>query len=79
MGVWCLTEFGTLLLFCSFWLPFVLIVEKKADKRLILNYITYTVYSLTWVPIAIIGIARRHNKEWFHTQHTRTITIKEVE
>lgn len=73
-GIW-----NVIVILQFLWLPFVLIVEKKADKRLILNYITYTVYSLTWVPIAIIGIARRHNKEWFHTQHTRTITIKEVE
>lgn len=73
-GIW-----NVIVILQFLWLPFVLIAEKKADKRLILNYITYTVYSLTWVPIAIIGIARRHNKEWFHTQHTRTITIKEVE
>ena len=73
-GIW-----NVIVILQFLWLPFVLIAEKKADKRLILNYITYTVYSLTWVPIAIIGIARRHNKEWFHTQHTRKITIKEVE
>ena len=61
------------------WLPLVLIVEKKADKKLFIHYFTYMIYSLTWVPITIVGIAKKNKKEWFHTQHTRTISINEME
>ncbi|MDR1101613.1 MAG: glycosyltransferase [Clostridiales bacterium] len=60
------------------WGPIVLFVEGKFTKRTVLGYMGYIVYSLTWVPIAIIGIAKRNQKEWFHTQHTRTISIREV-
>lgn len=61
------------------WLPLVLYLEKRVSKKTIWAYLTYMVYSLTWVPIAIIGVARKNNKEWFHTQHTRKISINELQ
>lgn len=72
-GIW-----NVIVIMQFLWLPFILIIEKKADRWLLFRYIAYAVYSLTWVPIAIIGVAKRRNKEWFHTQHTRTITINEI-
>lgn len=61
-----------------FWLPFVMLVEKRISKRTIWGYITYLIYSLTWVPIAIIGFAKRNEHEWYHTQHTRQIKINDI-
>jgi len=60
------------------WTPLVLIVEKRFEKRTIWGYLTYMVYSLTWAPIAVIGIINKNKKEWFHTQHTRKISIDEI-
>lgn len=62
-----------------FWLPFVMFVEKRISKRTVWGYLTYLVYSLTWVPITIVGIAKRNQHEWYHTQHTRRIKISEME
>ena len=60
--------------------PLIIWIEKnKLTPRLIWSYCTYFIYSLTWVPITVIGIANKNKKEWFHTQHTRQITIDEVE
>lgn len=61
-----------------FWLPFVMCVEKRISKRTIWGYITYLVYSFTWVPIAIIGFAKKNQHEWYHTQHTRQIKINDI-
>ena len=61
-----------------FWLPFVMFVEKRISTRTVWGYITYIIYSFTWVPIAIIGIAKRNQHEWYHTQHTRQIKISEI-
>ncbi|OQB13834.1 MAG: Beta-monoglucosyldiacylglycerol synthase [Firmicutes bacterium ADurb.Bin193] len=72
-GVW---NVFVLLQFC--WTPLVLVIEKKVSKRTIWGYIAYTFYTLTWVPIAIIGIINKNKKEWFHTQHTRKISINEL-
>ena len=60
------------------WGPLVLISEKKFTKRTLPMYFVYMFYSLTWVPIAVVGVANKNNKEWFHTQHTRKISIKEL-
>ncbi|MBQ7718082.1 MAG: glycosyltransferase family 2 protein [Clostridia bacterium] len=59
--------------------PLVIWLEKrKLNFKLIWLYMTYFFYSLTWVPITVIGIINKNKKEWFHTQHTRKISIKEV-
>ncbi len=60
------------------WLPFVMCVEKRISKRTIWGYLTYIVYSFTWVPIAVIGFMRKNQHEWYHTQHTRQIKINEM-
>ncbi len=60
--------------------PMVVWLEKRQfTPRLVLSYLTYSIYSLTWVPIAILGIINKNKKEWFHTQHTRKISIEELE
>jgi len=61
------------------WTPLVLLVEKRITKRIIWGYLTYLVYSLTWIPIAVIGVMNKNKKEWFHTQHTRKISINELQ
>ena len=59
--------------------PLIIWLEKrKFNWTLIKAYITYFFYSLTWIPIAIIGVCKKNNHEWFHTQHTRTLTIDEM-
>ena len=62
------------------YMPIVITIEKKCiNKKLIWGYITYSIYSLTWMPITIIGCLKKNQKEWFHTQHTREISISDVE
>ena len=59
--------------------PLVIWIEKRQFTwKLLFSYITYFVYSLTWVPITVVGILNKNKKEWFHTQHTRKISIEEV-
>ncbi|MBC8061728.1 MAG: glycosyltransferase family 2 protein [Clostridiaceae bacterium] len=59
--------------------PFILILEKKLDLQIFWYYIIYPIYSLSWLPISIQGIIDKDNKEWSHTEHTRSISIEELE
>ena len=59
--------------------PLIVLSEKKFSKNVILGFIVYPIYCLTWVPIAIQGIVSRNNKSWTHTLHTRSISIKELD
>lgn len=58
--------------------PLVLWLEKKLNAKAVTYYIPYLLFAYTWIPIAFIGIAKKNKREWFHTQHTRTISINEV-
>ncbi len=58
-------------------LPFVgLILEGKA-KAIWWTVGTY-IYSLTWMPITLLGIVRRKEKNWAHTQHARSMSINDL-
>ena len=59
--------------------PFILWYEGKLTKKMIIYYIPYLVYTYTWLPIAVVGIIRKNNKEWFHTEHTRKISASELQ
>jgi cellulose synthase/poly-beta-1,6-N-acetylglucosamine synthase-like glycosyltransferase len=59
--------------------PLVILAEKKFDLRIMLGFIIYPFYCLTWVPITIQGFLSKDNKVWTHTRHTREISIEELE
>lgn len=58
--------------------PVTLCLERKMTWRVLLGYIPYYFYSFTWFPISIVGILKKNDKEWFHTQHTRTIALSDI-
>ena len=60
------------------WLPSVLLLEGRMNWKVVKGYIPYYFYTFTWFPIAIVGVVKKNNKEWFHTQHTRTISLQEI-
>lgn len=59
--------------------PFILWVEGKLSKKMVIYYIPYLIYVYTWLPIAVIGVIRKNNKDWFHTEHTRKIAASELQ
>lgn len=59
--------------------PAIILAEKKFKSILILGFLLYPIYCLTWVPITIHGFLRKNNKNWNHTSHTRKIRIKDIE
>ena len=69
---------NTVVILQFMWAPVVLISQKRFTFRTIWGYPFYMLYTLSWVPIAVIGIIHKNKTEWFHTQHTRTISIDEV-
>ncbi len=67
-------------LYSFVYMPFIITYEKREfNFKLFLCYITYWLYSLTWIPIAIQGIMHKNDKVWVKTDHVRTIDISEIE
>lgn len=59
--------------------PFVLVLERKLSWKILWYYIIYPIYSITWLPISVLGIIDKDKKEWNHTLHTRSVNISELE
>ncbi|MCX7921080.1 MAG: glycosyltransferase [Clostridia bacterium] len=54
-------------------------VEGKLTKKIATYFLSFPLYSLTWVPIIIHGFIDRNKREWVHTLHTRALDINDVE
>ncbi|MBP7175240.1 MAG: glycosyltransferase family 2 protein [Thermoclostridium sp.] len=59
--------------------PLVVLTEKKWDFRILIGFLVYPLYCLTWLPVTLAGIKDAERKEWAHTCHTRDISIEEIE
>ena len=59
--------------------PLIILAENKFNKKIIVGFILYPIYCLTWVPITIQGFLSKNNKDWNHTEHTREISINDLE
>ena len=86
LGMWFLTNLAippylwNLVMLGQFLLtPLVLWAEGKLTKKMIIYYIPYLVYTYTWLPIAVVGVIRKNNKDWFHTEHTRKIAASDLQ
>lgn len=65
--------------FIYLYTPCLLALDKKLDFKIFLYYIIMPIYQLTWFPISIQGILKKDDKEWSHTEHTRSVGIDELE
>jgi cellulose synthase/poly-beta-1,6-N-acetylglucosamine synthase-like glycosyltransferase len=59
--------------------PIILILERKLNLKIFFYYIIFPIYTITWVPISVLGIIDRNKKEWSHTTHTRSVNITDLE
>ncbi len=59
--------------------PLIIMAERKFNIKVLLGFVIYPLYCLTWIPITIQGFMSKDNKNWSHTAHTREITINELE
>ncbi|MCR4435173.1 MAG: glycosyltransferase family 2 protein [Clostridiales bacterium] len=62
-----------------FYGPLIILAEKKFNLKVLLGFIVYPIYCLTWLPITLQGFLSKDNKTWSHTAHTRVISIHELE
>ncbi|TYQ16633.1 UNVERIFIED_CONTAM: cellulose synthase/poly-beta-1,6-N-acetylglucosamine synthase-like glycosyltransferase [Acetivibrio alkalicellulosi] len=59
--------------------PTVILAEKRFKLKTIMGFLVYPFYCLTWIPITIQGFMNKNNKDWSHTDHSREISINDLE
>jgi len=71
----------TLILFlCLTYFFFIFVaIEGKATPKVLLYFLVFPLYNLTWIPIIVQGFINRNNRVWDHTVHTRSLEIHELE
>ena len=58
---------------------FYLFLERVPWKYLYRYVLVIPLFSLTWIPLNWMGYFRRRLKYWDKTEHTRSLSIEEVE
>ncbi|MDO5399125.1 MAG: glycosyltransferase family 2 protein [bacterium] len=62
------------------YMPFVVIYERKEFRWKTAPYfLLYSIYNLTWVPIAIQGLIGYKKTDWSHTVHSKNITLEDIQ
>jgi len=52
---------------------------EKFNLKVLYGFLIYPFYCITWIPITIQGFMSKNNKDWSHTQHSRKISISDLE
>lgn len=58
--------------------PLILVMDKKVNWKIALCYFLLPLYTLSCIPVTILGIMDKNKKYWNKTAHTRNITINEI-
>ena len=62
-----------------FYMPFLVIYERREFKWKMLPYFfMYSIYNLTWIPIAVQGMIGFRKTDWNHTVHVKNINIDDI-
>ena len=58
--------------------PLVVLTKINAPLKSWFYMLLYPVFIYSWVPITFIGYLHRHDKNWSHTPHSRSMSYHEV-
>jgi cellulose synthase/poly-beta-1,6-N-acetylglucosamine synthase-like glycosyltransferase len=76
---WSGLAIGLAVLAFFFAYPLVLLALERVPWHYYVKYLLMFVFGPTWVVAASLGFLRRKQKHWDKTQHTRALSIEEVE
>ncbi len=46
-----------------------LFLEKKWNRKLLLNLFGFLLYIISWIPAGLLGILKHKDNKWYHTRH----------
>ncbi|MEW6546151.1 MAG: glycosyltransferase family 2 protein [Bacillota bacterium] len=58
-------------------MPVIAMYLEKAPLKAYLYLPAYTVFSFTWIPIAVAGLLTFRHRGWYRTPHTRAISLEQ--
>jgi len=58
--------------------PVLVLAKIKAGFKSWLYLILYPLFVYSWIPITVLGFWHRHDHEWSHTAHTRSLNYRDI-
>lgn len=58
--------------------PVIVLAQIRAKGKSWLYLILYPLFVYSWIPITFLGFIHRNDRQWSHTQHTRSISYREM-
>ncbi|MDU2065641.1 MAG: glycosyltransferase family 2 protein [Sporomusaceae bacterium] len=71
-------EVWTILAFAQYVFPMIILAQIRVSLKMWFYLLLYPIFIYSWIPITIYGFIHRHERVWSHTQHTRSLSYKEV-
>ena len=59
-------------------LPLVVLLQIEVPIKIYLYWLIYPIFMYSWVPVTFLGWLHRHDKEWVHTVHTRSMQFEDA-
>ncbi len=58
--------------------PVIVLAKIRASWKCWLYLIMYPIFIYSWIPITFLGFIHRNERVWSHTQHTRSMSYKDM-
>ncbi|MDD4601187.1 MAG: glycosyltransferase family 2 protein [Negativicutes bacterium] len=71
-------EVWTLIAIGQYVFPLIVLAKTKANCKSWYYVIFYPLFVYIWIPITFFCFLNRHEREWSHTEHTRSLTYHDV-
>lgn len=71
-------EVWTILAIAQYAFPMIVLAQIHVSWKSWYYLIFYPIFIYSWIPITLLGFIHRNEREWSHTQHTRSLSYKEV-
>ncbi len=71
-------EVWTVIMIGQYVFPVLVLAKIRAPWKSWLYSILYPLFVYSWIPITFLGFLHRNDREWSHTEHTRSLSYHDV-
>ncbi|MBP2635613.1 MAG: poly-beta,6 N-acetyl-D-glucosamine synthase [Firmicutes bacterium] len=71
-------EVWTIIAFGQYIFPAIVLFKIRANWKTWFYSIFYPLFIYSWIPITFLGFLNRHERSWSHTEHTRSLSYRDV-
>ena len=71
-------QFWSVLGTIQYILPLVVLLQIEVPIKIYLYWLIYPIFMYSWIPVTFLGWLHRHDKEWVHTVHTRSMQFEDA-